>query len=199
MQPQINNDYNSKLTVEEYVKLEQDTNQKYEFHDGYVYAMAGGTDNHNTIIMNISAEIYASLKGKDFRIKNSETKLWLENKNKYVYPDAMIICGEQEKAKNLKDAFTNPVVIIEVLSDSSVAYDRGDKFGFYRAVRSLRHYVLVEQKEAKMDIYSRKSATSLWDIQTIEGLESNLELEISETETLIISLKDIYYDVVFEK
>jgi len=198
MQPQINKEYNSKLTVEEYVELEQDTNQKYEFHDGYVYAMAGGTDNHNTITLNISTEIHNRLKGKKCRIKNSETKLWLEDKNKYVYPDAMIICGKQEESENLKDAFTNPVVIIEVLSKSTQGYDRGDKFGFYRAVRSLRHYVLIEQKEAKIDIFSRKSATSLWDIQTIEGLESNLELEISETETLIISLKDIYYDVVFE-
>ena len=198
MQPQINKEYNSKLTVEEYVELEQDTNQKYEFHDGYVYAMAGGTDNHNTITLNISTEIHNRLKGKKCRIKNSETKLWLEDKNKYVYPDAMIICGKQEESENLKDAFTNPVVIIEVLSDSTQGYDRGDKFGFYRAVRSLRHYVLIEQKEAKIDIFSRKSATSLWNIQTIEGLESNLELEIWETETLIISLKDIYYDVVFE-
>jgi len=199
MQPQINKEYNSKLTVEEYVELEQDTNQKYEFHDGYVYAMAGGTDNHNTITLNISTEIHNRLKGKKCRIKNSETKLWLEDKNKYVYPDAMIICGKQEESENLKDAFTNPVVIIEVLSKSTQGYDRGDKFGFYRAVRSLRHYVLIEQKEAKIDIFSRKSATSLWNIQTIEGLESNLELEIWETETLIISLKDIYYDVVFEK
>jgi len=198
MQPQINKEYNSKLTVEEYVELEQDTNQKYEFHDGYVYAMAGGTDNHNTITLNISTEIHNRLKGKKCRIKNSETKLWLEDKNKYVYPDAMIICGKQEESENLKDAFTNPVVIIEVLSKSTQGYDRGDKFGFYRAVRSLRHYVLIEQKEAKIDIFSRKSATSLWNIQTIEGLESNLELEIWETETLIISLKDIYYDVVFE-
>jgi Uma2 family endonuclease len=198
MQPQIDKNYNSKLTVEEYVKLEQDTNQKYEFHDGQVYAMAGGTDEHNTIMVNISTELQNRLKGKGCRLKNSETKLWLENKNKYVYPDMMIICGEQEKAKNLKDAFTNPVVIIEVLSKSTQGYDRGDKFGFYRAVRSLRHYVLIEQKEAKIDIFSRKSSTSLWDIQTIEGLESNLKLEISETETLIIPLKDIYYDVVFE-
>ncbi len=198
MQPQIDKNYNSKLTVEEYVKLEQETNQKYEFHDGQVYAMAGGTDNHNTITLNISTEIHNRLKGKECRIKNNETKLYLENKNKYVYPDAMIICGEQEKAKNLKDAFTNPVVIIEVLSESTQGYDRGDKFGFYRAIHSLRHYVLIEQKEVKIDVFSRKSSTSLWNIQTIEGLESNLELEISETKTLTISLKDIYYDVVFE-
>jgi len=156
MQPQPDKNYNSKLTVEEYVKLEQDTDQKHEFHDGQVYAMAGGTDNHNTITMNISAEIYVSLKGKNCKIKNSETKLYLEDNNRYVYPDAMIICGEQQKAENLKDAFTNPVVIIEVLSKSTQGYDRGTKFGYYRQVRSLRHYVLIEQTEVKIDVFSRQ-------------------------------------------
>lgn len=197
MQPQINENY--KLTVEEYVNLEQETNQKYEFHDGYVYAMAGGTEQHNAILVNMYGEIYGALKGKECKLKSSETKLWLENNNKYVYPDAMIICGEQIKAENIKDAFTNPIVIIEVLSKSTSSYDRGDKFGFYRQVRSLRHYVLIEQEKVKIDIFSRQSPTSLWDIRSLEGLENNLELVLSEDEILTISLKDIYNDIVFEK
>ena len=203
MQPQPNENYNknhnSKLTVEEYVKLEQETNQKYEFHDGQVYAMAGGTYNHNTISGNIFSSINEFLRGKSCQIMNSEMKLYLESNDTYVYPDSMIICGELERAEHLKDAFKNPVVIIEVLSESTASYDRGSKFGFYRQIRSLRHYILIEQTEVKIDVFSRQSPTSLWDIRGIEGLENNLELVISETETLSIPLRNIYDRITFEK
>lgn len=186
------------LTLEEYLQLEKETKQKYEYYNGYVYAMAGGTYEHNTITGNIFSEINQKLKGKSCQIMNSDTKLYLERNNNYVYPDAMIICGEKEKAANHKDAFKNPVVIIEVLSESTEAYDRGDKFELYRQIPSLCHYVLAKQDEAKIDIYSRQNPASLWNIQTIQDLESSLELVISETETLNIPLRDIYDRIVFE-
>ncbi len=188
-----------RLTLAEYLELEKDTQQKYDYYNGYVYAMAGGTYEHNTITGNVFSEINQRLKGKSCQIMNSDTKLYLEKNNNYVYPDAMIICGEKEKAEQHNDAFKNPVVIIEVLSKSTEGYDRGDKFGLYRQLPALRHYVLVKQDEAKIDIYSRQNPTSLWNIQTIEGLESALELVISETETLNIPLLDIYDRIVFEQ
>ena len=187
------------LTLQEYIQLEQETHQKYEYYNGYVYAMAGGSYEHNTINGNIFSEINMKLKGKSCQIMNSDTKLYLENNNSYVYPDAMIFCGEKQRAENYKDAFKNPVVIIEVLSKTTEAYDRGDKFDLYRPLPSLRYYVLVKQEEAKIQVYSRQSPTSLWNIQTIEGLESSLELIISETETLNVSLVDIYDRIDFDK
>lgn len=189
----------SRLSLEDYLQLEEETNQKYEYYNGYVEVMAGGSYEHNTITMNISTEINIRLKGKQCQIMNSDTKLYLENSNSYLYPDAMIFCGEKEKAENYKDAFKNPVVIIEVLSKSTEAFDRGDKFDLYRQLPSLRHYVLVKQDEAKIQIYSRQSPTALWNIQTIEGIESSLELVISETITLNIPFIDIYDRIVFEK
>ena len=185
------------LTLKEYLQLEQETHQKYEYYNGYVYAMAGGSYEHNTINGNIFIDIGGKLKGKSCQIMNSDTKLYLENSNSYVYPDAMIFCGEKQQAENYKDAFKNPVVVIEVLSSSTEAYDRGDKFDLYRSIPSLRYYVLVKQDEAKIQVYSRQSPTSLWNIQTIEGLESSLELVISETETLNVPLTDIYDRIVF--
>ncbi len=199
MQPQINYPLNEKLTLEEYLQLEQDNDQKYEYHDGYTYAMAGGTDNHNTITMNISGEIYVALRDKQCQIKNNDTKLWIESNNTYYYPDAMVFCGKPEESEHLKDAFTNPVVIIEVLSKSTQANDRGDKFRLYTQIPSLRHYVLIEQDKVQIDIYSRKSPTSLWDIRFLSSLENNLELAISETETLSIPLSRIYDRIEFEK
>jgi len=188
----------NRLSLEDYIQLEEETHQKYEYYNGYVEAMAGGTYEHNTITTNILSEINMKLKGKQCQIMNSDTKLYLENSNSYLYPDAMIFCGEKERAENYKDAFKNPVVIIEVLSKSTEAFDRGDKFDLYRQLPSLRHYVLVKQDEAKIQIYSRQSPTSLWNIQTIEGLKSSLELVISETETLNIPFVDIYDRIVFE-
>ncbi|WP_375559923.1 Uma2 family endonuclease [Bernardetia sp. OM2101] len=199
MQPQVNYPLNEKLTLEEYLKLEQENHQKYEYHDGYVYAMAGGTDNHNTITMNISARIHLALLDKSCQIKNNDTKLWLENKNTYVYPDAMVFCGKPEESENLKDAFKNPVVIIEVLSKSTEGYDRGDKFRAYTQIPSLRHYVLIEQDKIQIDIYSRKSHTSLWDIRFLSSLENILELELSKTETLTIPLSRIYDRIEYDK
>lgn len=189
----------TRLSLADYLSLEEETNEKYEYYNGYVYAMAGGSYEHNTITMNISSEINLKLKGKSCQIMNSDTKLYLENKNSYVYPDAMIICGEKEPAENLKGAFKNPVVIIEVLSESTEAYDRGDKFDLYRELPSLRHYILVKQDEAKIHIYSRQSSTSLWNIRTVEGLENSLDIELSETLTLYIPLADIYDRIEFGK
>ena len=195
MQPQRE----SRLTLEDYLQLEKDTNEKYEYYNGYVEAMAGGSYEHNTINGNIFSDINTKLKGKSCQIMNSDTKLYLENSNTYFYPDAMIICGEREQLDKYTGAFKNPVVIIEVLSKSTEAFDRGDKFDFYRQLPSLRHYVLVKQDEAKIQVYSRQSPTSLWNIRVIEGLESSLDLVISENETLNVPLIDIYDRIVFEK
>lgn len=193
MQPQRE----TRLSTSEYISLEQETGEKYEYYNGYVYAMAGGSYEHNTVSGNIFSEINIKLKGKSCQIMNSDTKLYVESSNTYFYPDAMIICGEKEEVKNLKAAFKNPVVIIEVLSESTEAFDRGDKFDLYRALSSLRHYVLVKQSEPKVQVYSRQSPTALWNIRTIEGLESVLDVELSESLTLEIPLSDIYDRIEF--
>ncbi len=199
MQPQTKYPLNEKLTLKEYLQLEQDNDQKYEYYDGHAYAMAGGTDKHNTITMNVSARIHLALLDKKCQIKNNDTKLWIESNNIYYYPDAMVFCEKPEESEHLKDAFTNPVVIIEVLSKSTEAKDKGEKFRLYTQIPSLRHYVMIEQDNVQIDIYSRKSPTSLWDIRFLSTLENNLELEISETETLSIPLSRIYDRIEFEK
>jgi Uma2 family endonuclease len=110
-----------------------------------------------------------------------------------------MIVEAKKIAKEYKEAIINPAIIVEVLSESTKVYDRGDKFNLYRAVSSLRHYVLIEQDKVQIDIYSRKSLTSLWDIRFLSSLENNLELELSETEKLTIPLSRIYDRIEFEK
>ncbi len=210
MRAQPNYELNEKLTLEEYLKLEEQNEQKYEYHDGYVYAMSGGTIPHSLIGGNIFGEIGVLLKGKKFKAINSQMKLWIKKENRYVYPDCMVVCGEFELGKNHKDSITNPVIIIEVLSKSTEGYDRGDKFYAYRQLSSLRHYVLISQEKPLVEIFSRRedlqatkndniTDTSLWRITTLEGLDKKISLDLSNDEKIEISLKDIYVDVDFEE
>ena len=180
------------LSLDEYLQLEKDRQQKYEYYDGYAYAMAGGSYAHNTIAGNLMLEVGVRLKGKSCQIMNSDTKLYLQTKNSYVYPDAMILCEQRREAEACKDAFTNPVVIFEVLSESTAGFDRGEKFRLYRQIDTLQHYVLLEQDVAKIDVYSRKNPTALWQIRTLEGLTETLDLELPDDMSLAILLEDIY-------
>ncbi len=212
MTAQPNFDLNQKLTLEEYLKLEEENHQKYEYHDGYVYAMSGGSIPHSLIGGNIFGEIREKLKGKSCKPINNDMKLWIEHKNKYFYPDCMVVCGKFELGKNHKDSITNPTLIIEVLSKSTEGYDRGDKFKEYRQIKSLAHYVLISQDKPQIEIFSRRedleredlemsendNNTFLWKITTLEGVDKILSLVLSENEKIEIALKDIYEDVEFE-
>ena len=126
----------NKVSLEDYIRIEQESNTKYEYHDGTIYAMAGGSDNHTELLGNIFFELRSALKqkGKPCRAFNSEMKLHIEEFNKYLYPDAMVVCGEVQKPNENTSGITNPLVIVEVLSDSTEAYDRGDKFFFYKHI-----------------------------------------------------------------
>jgi len=213
MTAQPNFELNEKLTLEEYLKLEEENHQKYEYHDGYVYAMSGGTFNHSMIGGSIYGEIRDKLKGKPCKPVNNDLKLWLEHNNRYVYPDCMVVCGKFEFSDDHKDAITNPVIIVEVLSKSTEGYDRGDKFKNYRELSSLGHYVLISQDKPQIEIYSRRedleitendsvTDTSLWKITTLEGLDKILSLVLLNNdkieEKIEIALKDIYENVEFE-
>lgn len=182
------------LSIQEYVSIEKDSNTRYEYHDGYIYAMAGGTLNHGLICGNVFGEIRSALKekGKNCTVINSEVKLHIQEKNKFLYPDAMVICGEIEQSDEEKNSVTNPNVIVEVLSKTTASYDRGDKFYFYRQIKSLKEYILIEQDNAQIEIYTRKS--QLWKITRIVGLDQELFIP---TLNVTIPLAGIYQDIKF--
>jgi len=184
----------SHLSIEEYVALEKEAEIKYEYHDGTVYAMAGGTIEHGLICGNIFGEIRANLRTKKSNCRpiNSEVKLHIQSINRFLYPDAMVICGDIEKSEDEINAVTNPILIVEVLSKTSASYDRGDKFYFYRQIKSLQEYILIEQDKAQIEIYKRES--DLWKITRISGLESKLYLTALD---ISIDIEEIYRDVKF--
>lgn len=177
------------LTVEEYLKIEQESNDKYEFHNGHIYPMAGGTINHGLICGNIFGEIRAKLKDGDCKTINSEIKLHIEKSNKYIYPDTMVICGNIETSEDLPNAVTNPILIVEVLSKSTADYDRGDKFFFYQQIASLKEYILIEQDKKQIDIYTRKK--NLWKTSRVTALDKVLHISCLDIDILI---EDIYQD-----
>lgn len=184
-----------RLSIEEYRNLEIETDIRYEFHDGYVYAMAGGTLNHGIITGNVFGELRDALRKKDngcFPL-NSEVKLYVDQLNSFFYPDAMTICGQAEKASKEKEAITNPILIVEVLSQSTAAYDRGDKFYFYRQIPSLQEYILIEQETAKVEVFKREG--DLWRISNAIGLESSITLESLQ---ITLQLTEIYRNVELE-
>lgn len=186
-----------KLTVEEYIKHENETGQKYEFHNGEIYALAGGSLEHALLIGNIYSELRNGLKKKGSGCKpiTSEAKLHIKSKNKYVYPDCMVICGEMERSRESKDAVSNPVLIVEVLSKSTSEYDRGDKFYFYRQIPQLKEYVLIEQKRYVVEVYYKKGKYDSWIISRYEGLDQKINLQSLQIE---IEMRELYFDINIE-
>lgn len=181
------------LTVEEYLKIERESNVKYQYHDGYIYAMADGTINHSRISINIAGEIRDSLKKNKSgcEILNSDVKLYLSKRNKYLYPDNMVVCGDIIESKDLANSVTNPTLIIEVLSKSNAGYDQGEKFVFYKEIESLEEYIMIDQEEVQVHIYTRKSP-ELWKIISIEGMDKMLTISSLDID---VALSDIYYNV----
>lgn len=182
------------ISISDYIKIEEESDAKYEFHDGSIFAMAGGTINHGLIIGNAFSAVKAALKSnKNCTSLTSEIKLHIEQLNKFVYPDGMVVCGDIERAKKDSNSITNPAVIIEVLSHSTESYDRGDKFYFYRQIPSLKEYILIDQYQAKIEVYNRHG--DMWQIRRLEGIDKMLEITSINIE---IALEDVYEGVSFE-
>ena len=144
------------LTPYEYLILERKANYKSEYFNGEIFAMAGASKEHNLIVGNAFAELHAQLKKRpcqayanDMRVKVSKTGL-------YTYPDIVVVCEKEQFDDKQKDTLLNPTLIIEVLSDSTEAYDRGEKFKQYRQLASLKEYVLISQDKYLIEHYVRQ-------------------------------------------
>ncbi|MGB0522643.1 MAG: Uma2 family endonuclease [Flammeovirgaceae bacterium] len=184
------------ISLEEYRTIEEESGQKYEFHNGTIFAMAGGTYNHGLISGNIFALINAKLLHKNTSCfpLNSDIKLHVQEGNRFLYPDTMVVCNKAEKSRLDGEAITNPIVIIEVLSKSTANYDRGDKFFFYRQIPTLQEYVLVEQEKPLIETFTR-SQKNMWSIDRSEGLDASIQLNSIDID---LALSMVYRNVEFE-
>lgn len=178
---------------EEYLELETAATSKSEYHNGQIIPMAGGTPNHNQIALNFSAALNFAFKGQPYRVFMSDMRLWIPQKRSYTYPDIMVVSGQLEYASGRKDTLTNPLIIAEVLSESTEDYDRGGKFKLYRSIATLREYILIAQSEMLVEQYA-KTTDNKWILSESEGEDAVLTFSHLPFQ---IPLRDIYYKVDF--
>ncbi|KAA3599328.1 MAG: Uma2 family endonuclease [Calditrichaeota bacterium] len=182
-------------TLEEYFELESKSDEKHEFYKGEIFAMSGGSFNHNLIASNILGEFRNLLKGKPCIVLGSDLKVQVKENGLYTYPDVSVICGEPEFVEERNDTVKNPLLIVEVLSESTADYDKGGKFTLYRDIDSLRHYILVEQKEARVE-YFYKNEKEHWELVEFRNVSETLKIENLNIE---IPLDEIYQKITFEE
>jgi Uma2 family endonuclease len=181
------------LTVEEYLELEQSSDIRHEYFSGEVFAMAGGSKEHNIITLNIASSLRSHLRGSSCNVFMSDMKVKInlanENKTIFYYPDVIVSCDSQDQDRY---ALNYPCLIIEVLSPSTETIDRREKLVNYRTLPSLREYVLISQDEVKVEIY-RQDQKGNWTIQTLINIEDKLYLDSID---LTLKMTDIYEDVI---
>jgi Uma2 family endonuclease len=151
------------LTPDEYLQQEERSLEKHEYRDGEVYAMAGAMDEHVTIAGNLFADLRQFLRGSGCRVYITDMKARIESINRFFYPDVMVTCDPRDQETAGYKRFSK--LIVEVLSDSTEAYDRGDKFADYRPLESLQEYVLVSAKRQRVDCF-RRGQNGLWMLQS---------------------------------
>jgi Uma2 family endonuclease len=182
-----------RLTEAEYLKIERAAEFKSEFFDGEMFARAGGTFEHALIAINLARELGNRLRGGQCVPCNSELRIKIEATGLYTYPDLSVMYGQPEFAAEANDTVTNPSLLAEVLSDSTEAYDRGKKFEHYQQIATLREYLLVSQKEPRIEQFIRQ-ADGRWLWTSAGGLESALQLP---SLGISISLSEVFANVNF--
>ena len=157
-------------SLREYLAREEKSVYKHEFHNGKIVRMAGGKFKHNAIASNVVATLKYLVKPlpKKFWVINSDQKIYIESVDKAIYPDALVICEIPEYFEGREDTITNPLIIVEVLSDSTKNYDKTLKFDMYRSIPSFKEYVLIHQDRQKMTVYT-KQIDATWVLKDYEG------------------------------
>ena len=148
------------ISPEEYLTGERDGDIRHEYFAGEVFAMAGASREHNQISTNIVRLLGNQLLEKPCSVFASDMKVKVQKKKKYSYPDIVVVCEKEEYEDEHNDVLLNPVVLIEILSDSTEAYDRGDKFSHYQDIPSFTEYILVSQYTFKMERFTRQPDNS---------------------------------------
>ena len=184
-----------KLTAEEYLAIERAADHRSEFYDGEMFAMSGGSLVHSYIVVNLCRELSSALEGSRCKAFEANLRLLVRATGLYTYSDGGALCGVPEFHDDRKDVLVNPVVVVEVLSPSSEAYDRGKKFGHYRRIPSLREYLLVSQDESRLELFERQ-ADNRWKLEQEEvGLDKSIELK---SIGVTLKLSRVYLNVDFE-
>lgn len=181
-------------TPDEYLALEESAIDKSEYHDGEIVPMTGGTTNHNKLALNFCRKFPLTVNGQDYETFINDVRLWIPQTRRYLYPDIMVIQGEPVYRENNKTIVTNPLLIVEILSNSTKDYDRGGKFLAYRSIPEFREYILIDQYSYHIEQFA-KNSNGKWVLTEYDSDESVLTLESVEFQ---MSLRQIYARINFE-
>lgn len=180
------------LTAEAYLEAERAADFKSEYVNGEVFAMSGAKLAHNQIASNVIGEIREQMKDRPCNVLGSDMKVRMESANAFLYPDVSGLCGPFDFYGDRQDVYTNPQFIIEILSDSTQAYDRGDKFFHYQTLSSLREYILISQTSVAVEVYRKQDDDWLYRLR--RNPDDVLKLD---SVGCSVPLREIYRNVKF--
>jgi Uma2 family endonuclease len=177
------------LTFDEWLEAERASlDERTEYLAGEAFAMTGASVEHNAIVVNIARELSIQMKGRPCQVYANDLKVRIRTADAGKYPDLIALCGEHQFQDGRRDVLLNPSLIVEVLSDSTEAYDRGKKFSIYRQIPSLREYLLVSQHQVLVELYSRAD-DGRWTLADFSALSERVPLP---SVGCLLSLAEIY-------
>ena len=180
----------SRLTADEYLAIERAAVTKSEFFEGEIVPMSGGSEEHSLIAVNLVSELRRATRKLGCRVHNSDMRIWSPS-GLYTYPDASVSCGQPQFEPGRRDILLNPVLIAEVLSPSTEAYDRGVKFSRYLAIDSLQTYMLISQERSLIEVFTRKP-NGHWSMATHES-----GMVILHDPACDLDISEVYFQVDF--
>ena len=183
-----------KYTPEEYLEFEVNSENRHEFINGEIVLITGGTPNHNQIALNLSGALNFALKRQPYRVFVTDQRLWIPRKRIYTYPDVMVVQGELQFQEGRRDTITNPLIIAEVLSESTRSYDKDAKFAAYRTIPSFQEYLLIDQYTMHIEHYF-KTERKRWTFYEYDDANEIVNLNSFSFQ---ITLEEIYDKVEFE-
>ena len=181
------------LTPQEYLEIERKAEFKSEYFQGEMFLMSGAREPHNLIVFNLAAAFHQQLRKRPCRAYVNDMRVRVGETGLYTYPDLTDLCGEPQFLDATHDTLLNPSLVVEVLSPSTEAYDRGRKFEHYRTVESVREYLLVSSERVSAELYTRQS-DGRWLLTAVSRLEDSLDLE---SVGVHLALADLYEKVDF--
>lgn len=165
-----------RLGPDDYLAFDRQAEVKHQYVDGEIFAMTGASAAHNTIVANLIIEIGSQLRGRPCRVYPSDLRVGVSPSGPFYYPDLSGLCAEPRFLDGERDTLLNPEVVVEVLSPSTEAFDRGGKFSHYREIASLREVVFVTQNEVRVERFGRRD-DGHWLLTDYTGADAVVELE----------------------
>ncbi|HWF10304.1 MAG TPA: Uma2 family endonuclease [Bryobacteraceae bacterium] len=179
------------LSPERYLEIERGNDFRSEYYDGQMHAMSGGTVAHSMLITAMGSVLRSALRNGPCRVAVSDLLVRVSAGGPFVYPDVSVTCGEMKLADDRRDVLLNPTAIVEILSKSTEAHDRGRKFSYYRQIESLQEYILVSQSEPRIETFLRE-LDGRWTMTEYTGTDATCVCRSTNRE---IPLAEIYESV----